>query len=50
MQYWEGLARHDDANALADELGATLRRLTPPTAQDKAVAGPRSSAWCPGRL
>lgn len=36
MQHWEGLARYDDANALAHELGGTLRRLAPP-APDEAV-------------
>jgi hypothetical protein len=27
MQHWEGLARYDDAEALADRHGGTLRRL-----------------------
>lgn len=37
MQHWEGLARYEDAKALADQHGGTLRRLTPPT-PDEAVA------------
>lgn len=36
MHHWEGLARHDDAQGLADRHGGTLRRLTPPTL-DEAV-------------
>lgn len=36
MQHWEGLARHDDAQALADRYNGTLRRLTPPML-DEAV-------------
>ncbi len=29
MQHWEGLAKPDDAGALAKELGGTARRVTP---------------------
>lgn len=32
MQHWEGHALHDDAKALADELGGTLRRVSAPAA------------------
>lgn len=37
MQHWEGLARYEDAKALADQHGGTLRRLTPPATDDAAA-------------
>lgn len=37
MQHWEGLARYEDAKALADQHGGTLRRLTPSATDDVAA-------------
>lgn len=37
MKHWEGLARYEDAKALADQHGGTVRRLTPPATDDAAA-------------
>ena len=34
MGHWEGIARHDQAQALATELGGSLRRLAPPDSEN----------------
>ena len=34
MQHWEGITHHDQALALATELGGSLRRLAPPGSEE----------------
>ena len=38
LRHWEGLAVFDEAKAAADELGGTLQRLAPPSAESSAAA------------
>ena len=38
MRHWEGIAHHDQAQALATELGGQLRRLNPPGREDVDAA------------